>query len=347
MSRGALIVPEAEVRDADLLAELEAARGSPGFTFKRMKLAYVQAERDQLERMSPGERRRRIARAKLDDAPDRDALRHIHSVLAICALPLTRQALEVRSYERRQGRMSLVVHAGQLKSPQGETVMQPLPYGSRARLLMLHLCSEAVRQGSPTIHIEDSLSAFIRAMGFPVTGGANGTLNAFKAQLTALAACRLQIGMWDGTRARNINAVPFSELDVWMPTDPDQRMLWPSTVTFSLDFFASLQAHALPVNVEAVRAFAGSARKLDLMFWLGYRLHTLRKPLVVSWAALQEQFGEGFARERAFRAQLGDELNQISELFPKLPAKLDDNGLTIAPAGPEVLSLPALKLRKG
>lgn len=332
-----------DIRDSDLLAELERHRGKAGFTFKQQELAYRQADRDNLYRLPPGARRRQLARAKLEEQPDRDALRHIHSVLAICALPLTRQSLDIRRYERRQGRMSLVVHAGELKSPQGETVIQPLPHGSRARLLMLHLCSEAIRQGTPTIHIEDSLSAFIRAMGFPVTGGVNGTLTAFKAQLSALAACRLQIGMWDGQRARNINAVPFSELDVWMPTNPDQRMLWPSTVTFSLDFFASLQAHALPINVEAVRAFAGSARKLDLMFWLGYRLHTLKKPAVISWTALQEQFGEGFTRPRAFRAQIADEITQIRDVFPKLPAKLDEHGLTLSPAGPDVLSLPAPK----
>ncbi|MEQ1718841.1 MAG: replication protein RepA [Hyphomicrobium sp.] len=214
--------------------------------------------------------------------PIPDDLRHIHSVLAICGLPYARQPDTVRRFERQQGRMSLVVHAGELKGPDGKSVSQPLPYGSRARLLMLHLCSESIRQKSPTIQIEDSLSAFIRALGYPVTGGPRGTLTAFKQQLNALAACHLQIGMWDGNRARTINAVPFSEIDVWMPTNPAQRILWPSQITFSLDFYKTLTAHALPVNVQAVRAFANSPRKLDILFWLGLRLNSLRKPTSVS-----------------------------------------------------------------
>lgn len=269
-----------------------------------------------------------------------DDLRHIHSVLAICGLPYARQPDGVRRFERKQGRMSLVVHAGELKGPDGKTIAQPLPYGSRARLLMLHLCSEAIRQKSPTIHIEDSLSAFIRALGYPVTGGPRGTLTAFKTQLNALAACHLQIGMWDGQRARTINAVPFSEIDVWMPADPDQRMLWPSAITFSADFYNSLTAHALPVNVQAVRAFANSARKLDLLFWLGYRINNLKKPLTVSWEALSQQFGDGYARERDFRIRFTREIAELAEVFPKLPVEVSAVGITVTPAATDVLSLP-------
>ena len=42
----------------------------------------------------------------------------IDSVLAICGLPYTRQPLEIREFERRQGRMSLVVEAGKLRNPE-------------------------------------------------------------------------------------------------------------------------------------------------------------------------------------------------------------------------------------
>ena len=280
------ITVEAEIRDADLLEQLAQLQGTFSYEVMQRTLARTQASRDaeRLRRanLTAIERRRDDARKQMDASPAiADNLRHIHSVLAICSLPYTRQPDSVRRYERKQGRMSLIVHAGELKNPDGVTSAQPLPYGSRARLLMLHLCSEAVRQKNPTIHIEDSLSAFIRAMGYPVTGGPRGTLTAFKQQLNALAACHLQIGMWDGQRSRTINAVPFSEIDVWMPTNPDQRMLWPSTITFSLDFYNSLTAHALPVNILAVRAFANSARKLDLLFWLGYRLNSIKKPLCV------------------------------------------------------------------
>ena len=119
--------------------------------------------------------------------------------------------------------MKLSVSAGKLISPEGEWIDQPLPYGSRARLMLLHVCSEAIRNNSPVIHVEDSLCGFIRALGFPVTGGKNGTINSFKQQINALAACTLNIGAWDGVHARNIKTSPFNSLTVEMFSgSPDQ-----------------------------------------------------------------------------------------------------------------------------
>jgi Plasmid encoded RepA protein len=197
-----------------------------------------------------------------------------------------------------------------------------------------------VRQKSPTIEIADSLTGFIRDIGFPVTGGKRGTINAFKEQVNALAACKLSVGMWDGQRAIDYQGTPFSKIEVWLPLNPDQLMLWPSTLTFSLDFYETLSRHALPLRAEAVRAFAGSARKLDMYFWFNYRLHMLRAPLTLSWNAIAAQFGGDFTRARAFRAQFADDLKDIKDVFPKLPAVLTEDGLKLAPAGADVLALP-------
>lgn len=269
-------------------------------------------------------------------------------------MPYDRPPPDVRSFEKRQGNMSLLVTAGKLASPGADTdwVDQPLPFGPKARLIMIYLCSEATKQKSPTIEIADSLSGFIKDMGFPVTGGKKGTLTAFKEQLNALAACDMKIGVWDGVgqTARTRRITPFDAIDVWLPTSPDMKMLWPTTVTFNDAFFKSLDRHALPVNAKTVKAFAGSARKLDLYFWLGYRLHSLNgssEPLRISWAALAEQFGTGFTRPRAFRAQLTEELKHIREVLPKLPLKLTENGLILESADPEqVLALPTRRLAK-
>jgi len=330
------------IRDTDLLEKLAAARGNAGFAFVVRQCRFEQEKRDKALLLTRNARRRQIARDKLEaGAADRQHLRHIHSVLAICGLPYTRQPLEVREFERNQGRMSLVVEAGKLRTPDGRWELQPLPYGSRARLLLLHLCSEAIRQKSAVVDIEDSLTAFIKAMGFPVTGGKNGTLTSFKTQVNALAACHMRIGVWDGVRARTVSTQPFSSIDVWFPTSPDQRMMWPSTITFSHDFFSTLANHALPVNVEAVKVFAGSPRKLDLLFWLGYRLNNLTEPLRISWDALKEQWGQGYNRDRNFKRDFAEEIAQIKEIFPKLPIELREEGCVIKPAGTNALAIPA------
>lgn len=341
------------ITDADLLAQLSAAEGTDGYRITR-KLLELQQEKRNAERTKAADRqaaldalprdkrRRAIVRAVIENAPPSPQdMRHIHSVLAICGLPYRDAGPDVRSYERRQGNMSLVVTAGQLMTPSGAWQQQPLPFGPKARLILMHLCSEAVRQKSPTIEIADTFTAFVRELGGDDAGGPRGTLTAFKRQLNALAACNFTIATWDGQSAKTKRFSPIEQFHVWLSDDPAQRSLWPSTLTFSPAMYESLKRHALPVNIEAVRAFQGSARKLDLYFWLGYRLHNIADPLHISWKALAEQFGNGFTRDRAFRAQLAEELAHVAEVFPKLPAKLTEEGLILHPAGPEVLALPA------
>lgn len=350
------------IRDEDLRAKLEDARGKFAFEQQVGILITTQRRRDQereaqdarnkaLALMPREKRRRAIIREVIENEPPAAAdLRHIHSVIAVCGMPYDRPPPGVRRFEKKQGSMSLVIHAGELSGRDTEWVEQPLPFGPKARLIMISLCSEAIRQKSPTIEIADSLSGFIRDMGFPVTGGKKGTLQAFKEQLNALAACDMKIGVWDGEgqAARTRRITPFESIDVWLPraSSPDQPSLWPSTVTFNDAFFKSLDRHALPVSAHVIRSFAGSARKLDLYTWLGYRLHNIDANLRVSWSALQEQFGGSFSRPRAFRAQLASDLAHIKEVLPKIPVKVTEDGLILEPADPSVLALPAPRLSK-
>jgi len=323
------------VRDPDLLKKISE---SPSFLRDTVvaQCERLQSDRDKLAALTAVKRRRVQTNTRLqEEGAQRDDLRHIHSVLAICSLPYTRQDISVREWKRTQGKMSLMVTAGKLLGRDGKWEEQPLPYGSRARLLLLHTCSEALRQKSPVIEIEDSLSGFMRAMGLKVTGGKNGTLTSFKQQINALAACSMQhaacsmqIGVWDGQRAKTVKTQPFSAIDVWFPKVPDQHMLWSSKLTFSQDFFSTLTKHALPVNMHAVRAFAGSSRKLDMLFWLGYRINSERA-VSISWEALQEQFGWGYARADNFRRDFAREIAEIKEVFPKLPVKLSEVGVAI------------------
>jgi hypothetical protein len=90
-----------------------------------------------------------------------------------------------------------------------------------------------------------------------------------------------------------------------------------------------------------VKVFAGSPRKLDLLFWLGYRLNNLTEPLRISWDALKEQWGQGYNRDRNFKRDFAEEIAQIKEIFPKLPIELREEGCVIKPAGTNALAIPA------
>lgn len=338
---------EEVIRDPDLLEKLEKAKGGPAYQALRRVYADAQRERDEARAkravMSRDGRRRDAIREIIENDPATpENIQHIHSVLALCGLPYKAPPIEQGHFFREYGKNTLSLSAGPLKNPEtGKMEVQGLPYGPKARLLLLHLCTEAVRQRTPTIAIADSLSGFIRDMGFEPTGGPRGTLGQFKEQLNRLAGCTMKIGLWDGgDHARTINTTPIEAFDVWLPRNPDQRMLWSSTITFDQRYFESLMQHALPVDIRAVRAFAGSARKLDMLFWFGYRMSRLDRPLKLTWENLQAQFGADIESRRRFRQVFRDEMAALLEVYPKLPTKLDEGGLTLYPADASKLLVP-------
>lgn len=336
------------ITDPDLVAQLENLKGMPKVrAAMESRLQKVQLERNQArqerETLSPIVARRQEIkeRRQLEELQEQD-IHHVHSILALCALPYKPVPKEKREYIKEYGRMSLVVRAGYLMDPYtGKMALQGVPFGPKARLLELHICTRALRQKNPKVELEGSLSAFIRSLGFDVTGGEKGTLKLFKEQLNRLAACSMQIGLWNGTQARTINTQPIKSFDVWLPEHPDQQMLWNSSIVLSQEFYDSLQEHALPIDIRAVSAVSHSAKQIDMLLWLAYRLKSLNRRYLIRWDKLQEQFGASIARPRKFRESFAQDLKELGEIFEKkLPVNISETGLTMYPCNPADYFIP-------
>lgn len=325
--------------DDDLWAELEEFKHGPGANIMRDIILEKQRKRQARREMTPVKRRRDIARETLKADLLKDADRyHIHSVLAMCGLPYRRPDDGAVEYIQRYGKNSLVVTAGRLQDPESGLMVRPgLPYGPKARLMMLHICTEALRSGSPEIHVGDSMSAFIKDLGFPVSGGKNGTINLFKEQINRLAAAHMTLGLWDGEVGHTLNSKPIEEFSIWFPKDPNQRVLWPSRLVLEQKFFLSLKRHALPVDIRVLRTFANSARQIDIILWLAYRLKQVNRPYLLTWDTLRDQFGSDIAQAFKFKQSFKADFAAINEVFPKLPAKLGEKGLQLFPADPKDL----------
>lgn len=343
---------ESLIKDPDLRAKLEEARGKYGFDIVARSLVSSQRQRDkeaeakrarkaELDAMPRERRRRSIIREVIEsEGPSPDFLRYMPTPLAICGLPYKALPADQLEYERSQGRMAVTVTAGKLRSPDGRRVQQPVPYGPKARLIMAHLSTEALRNNSPIVETSETLSGFMRDMGFEPRGGRNGNIEPFKEQLRALAACRMDISTWDGKRSGQVDVKPLQKVELWFSDNPDQQSLWPSKISFSQDFYQELQKHALPIDVRVLRALSNSARRLDLMMWVTYRITRLKTKLVLDWQPLKGQFGEGYARERAFREAFADDVAALKEIFPKLPLRLTERGLEMEAVDASALQIP-------
>jgi hypothetical protein len=259
----------------------------------------------------------------------------LHTVQCQCGIPYKNPG-DVREWDRRQGNATLRIEAGSAIDPRtGDFVHLGLPYGEKPRLVLIHLATEAVRTGSPVVDVEESMTAFARSLGLETNGQ---QLKALKDQLARLAASTVRMGVVEEGRAIQVQAHFVSAFDLWFPKQADQRVLWPSTVRLSQEYFQTLGQHAVPLDHRAVAALASSSMALDIYVWLAQRLHRIPhgKPQFVPWTALHEQFGQGFARIRDFRRSFLQTLHHVGATYPNARIEADGGGLTLSHSLPPV-----------
>jgi hypothetical protein len=259
-----------------------------------------------------------------------------HSVLCQTGLPYRNPGDEVRLWEREQGNVTLRIEAGAIPDPaSGKYVDVSLPWGTKPRLILAHLNAEALRQGSPEIDIEGSLSAFVKR----VRGFATGReIRMFKYQLACLSTATVRLAMFQADRALAINTHVITSFDLWLQKDERQRVLWPSTVSLSKEYFESLQKHAVPLNEADLAALAHTAMGLDIYAWLAQRLHRIdpHKPAFIAWTALKEQFGPDYDRMDNFKRFFRRTLAQVQRRYQTARLELDNKGMTARISPPPV-----------
>lgn len=282
---------------------------------------------------------------RIEPEPDeRAALVFQHTVLAQCCLPYRDPGPEVRVWERLNGNIGLRLAAGSAFHPKArEWVQLGLPYGPKPRLILAHLNAEALRTGSPVIHVEASLSAFVRRLGLCRDGR---TIRVVKDQLARLATAEVRLAVAYGEReARQVQAHLVGEFDLWLPKDERQRVLWPTSVTLDPRYFASLIKHAVPLHERALAALAHSAMALDVYAWLSqrlYRVHDPARPAFVPWTALKDQFGQDYGRMDNFKRVFRQTLNLVLGQYRSARIDADDRGLVLRPSPPPIKGRTAL-----
>jgi hypothetical protein len=250
----------------------------------------------------------------------------------------------VRLWQRTQGAAYLEVQAGRLFQPQlGKAIEVGLPWGPKPRLILAHVNAEALRQGTNVIEMEESLSAFVKR----IRGFHHGReIRVFKEQLTRLANALVRLAISHGDRVHQINTHVISAFDLWLQKDQRQRVLWPSTIALSREYYDSLQRHAVPLDERSVAALAHSAVGLDVYAWLAQRLHRVppTKPQFIAWASLKEQFGPDYGRMDNFKAFFRRILKAVLGQYTTARIDLDNRGMTAFNSPPPVAKRAVLLL---
>lgn len=238
------------------------------------------------------------------------------------------------TWQIRSDHVCMMVQPGVRSSASGPAEQVGVPYGSRARLIMFYVQSEARRTISREIQLGRSMNNWLHRMGVPLGGN---SIKSIKDQAERIGRCSFT---FDGKGIRSSGfgrmtifdkAIFSSDFDM-----PGQGSLFPQVAKLSEQFYNQLAEHSVPLDEAAVRAISNNSMALDLYAWLSYRLHALKTPTPVSWAALMGQFGCGFHGSHHFRAKFRENLRLALAVYRDAKIEVTDRGVTLLPSRPPV-----------
>lgn len=230
-------------------------------------------------------------------------------------------------------RLRLVVEPGMRPGNAGKPELVGVPFGSRARLILLRLQSEALRTNCREVELGKSLRDWLGRMGIPVGGR---SLKDVRDQTERISRCRLTFEVRQGSRIGMANQ-SITESAIFLEADdPSQGQLFAQVATLSPAFFEALKRHPIPIEESAIRAIANNSMALDVYAWLAYRLHVLAKPTPLSWRALKQQFGAGFSRIDNFKTTFNANLRLSLAVYRRAKVSVEADGLILYPSPPPV-----------
>jgi hypothetical protein len=267
---------------------------------------------------------------------DEDAsIGFLYSGWCQAALP-HRRLDDSRGWQVESDRYCLIVEPGMRRGPSGSPIHVGVPYGSRARLILIYLQSEALRTGNREVALGGSLRDWMERMGIP-PGGKN--LAAVREQTDRISRCRLTFEVRQGSRIGLANQNIMDAAIFLEPTGEEAQVsLFSQRARLSEAFFEGLKKHPVPIVEAAISAISNNSQAIDIYCWLAYRLHSLSKATPVSWAALKVQFGAGVAAMNNFKLRFVPNLKLAMAVYPEAKVDLTDDGkgLILHPSRPPV-----------
>ena len=288
--------------------------------------------RDRAQEFVHDERRQRlidIAAEVLQD--ESQAIGITYSGFCLTSLPHRRLPND-QPWRRVSRRLTLMIEPGRL--PEDER-LYGVPYGSRARLILLYLQTQALRNRSPEVELGRSMRAWMGRMGVTLGGKSYRDVHE---QANRISACRLTFSWQEGQTVGFVrdNVVAGGIGLYGMQDDERQARLWVDTVRLSDNFYQALCRHPVPIWEPALRHIANRSMAIDVYIWLSYRLHSLEKPTEVSWLALYEQFGAGFKKLFQFKPRFVESLALALAVYPEAGVEVTEQGLRLHPSRPPI-----------
>lgn len=277
------------------------------------------------------------AAAAMQASRDEPAITLMGSIAATC-LPRRDPGLATAPWRRALGRTVYVLRS----DADAEGVPIGVPFGAKARIILLHLADGAIRGHSRSVEVQASMRAWMQAMGI-APGGM--TYRHVAEQARRIASCCLQITHAEGPPGLSesfVEALAYAgagDISGRAAATAGDRADFPSKVVLSKAFYDHVAARPTPLNLTAVRLLSDNSWALDLYVWLAAVLPDLPGPTRVSWDRLFERIDFGYAERRKIRAKLLDTWSLVNAVYPEARLGVEREGLVFAPSPPAAATL--------
>ena len=263
----------------------------------------------------------------------------MHSIMVQCVMP--QQRPPDRHHVSRHGLAVLEMQAGSLADPGrvGHVRQLPLPYGSRARLILPYINGYGTRHRTREIDLGESLRKFMERLGIDVNGR---EAHAVVEQVEALAATQITLHEWGEGGARTTYTGISDSMTFWVKRDQNQAVVWKSSMTLSDKYYEALVGRSVPINMDHLLRLTKSPRRMDLYTWLAYKCARLpkRRRVAIACADLQATFSpEGISGSKNFHRKLLGDLKAICAIHP-FRVHIEGDMLVLQASTPPVTRLP-------
>jgi hypothetical protein len=276
---------------------------------------------------------KRLAAARSVMSAFEDDISYLHAGFCLAGLPHMRPSSDETRWVRSNGKFHLIITPGAVVN-EGRVRVVGVPYGAKARLILVYLMSEGVK--SRTVSLGRSMTAWIRSLGMPVTGGPRGSIRHIREQALRISRCQFTF-QWDDLEAREslIQDQHLVEggLHLWAA---DEGGIFPKAITLTEQFYEHLRNHAVPLDPRAIAYLKGSPLCLDVYVWLAHRLPRLERSYEIPWAVLMQQFGAAYRSTAAFAYRMKAILPDVLAVYDGAKVAASVRGLSIAPSPPAV-----------
>jgi len=208
-----------------------------------------------------------------------------------------------------------------------------LPYGTKPRLILAFISTEAVRTKSKEIVLGNSLSDFMRQLDLTPTGGRWGSIPMLKEQVNRLFSATVSF-QYNGISAINVSGgfrIANRAILFWDTKDAYQTSFWESTVTLTQEFYDEIVNNPVPIDMRVLETLKDSSMAIDIYCWLTYRMSYLKRPTEILWSSLAAQFGSDYSNTRSFRWNFLKQLKKVLVIYNPNVSE-GENGLILKPS---------------